>query len=87
MVLDILLELLADLGIIGLRKKKKKSAEQTSPKTIDTNQGKDVSGRTSEEGLPVCAGCHRIVERGAIYELRKAWCVDCYKSYVLKVRE
>ncbi len=86
-MLDILLELLAYLGIRVLKKKKKTDTELTSPETTDPNQGKDISGRASEEGVPVCAGCSRIVEKGAIYELGKTWCRDCYKSHVLKVQE
>ena len=87
MVLDILLELLAYLGIIGLKKKKKKDKELKSPETIDPNQEKDPSGRASHKSVPVCAGCSRIVEKDAVYELGKSWCVDCYKSNILKVQE
>jgi hypothetical protein len=87
MVLDILLELLAYLGILGLKKKKKKNEELKSPEIIDPNLEKDQSGRTSKEGISVCAGCSRIVEKDAVYELGKSWCVDCYKSHVLKIQE
>jgi hypothetical protein len=87
MVLDILLEFLAYLGIRIFRKKKKKDTELTSPETIDPNQEKDHSRRTLQEGVSVCAGCGRIIEKGAIYEIGKTWCRDCYKSNVLKVQE
>lgn len=86
-MLDTLLELLAYLGIIGLKKKKKKSTEQASPEIIDQNQEKDHSGRTSQIGVSVCAGCSRIVEKDAVYELGKSWCMECYKTNVLKVQE
>ncbi len=84
---DIVLELLSYLGIRALKKKKKEDTDLTSAETSDPNQGKDISGRTSAEGVPVCAGCSLTVEKGAIYELGKAWCVDCYKSHVLKIHE
>jgi len=87
MVMDILLEFLAYLGIRVLKKKKKKDTELTSPDTLDRDQGKDHSGRTSPQEVPVCAGCSRIIEKDAIYELGKSWCMDCYKSNVLKVQE
>ena len=86
-MLDILLELLAYLGIRTLKKKKKKGTELKSPETVDPNQEKDPSGRASQKSIPVCAGCSRIVEKDAVYELGKSWCVDCYKSNVLKVQE
>lgn len=82
---DIVLELLSYVGIRALKKKREGNTELTPAETSDPNEGKDISGRTSEEGLPVCAGCSRTVEKGAIYELGKAWCVDCYKHHVLKV--
>jgi hypothetical protein len=87
MVWDTVLELLAYLGIRALKKKKKEDTDSTSAETSGPNLGNDVSGRTSEGGIPVCAGCSRTVEKGAIFEIGKTWCVDCYKSHVLKVRE
>ena len=39
------------------------------------------------ERISVCTDCSRTVEKDAIYELGKTWCVDCYKSNVLKIHE
>ncbi len=87
MVLDILLELLAYLGIIGLKKKKKKDKELKSPISNDSTPKQNRSEGALQEKVSVCAGCNRIIEKGAIYELEKTWCRDCYKSNVLKVQE
>jgi hypothetical protein len=84
---DIVLELLSFIGIRALKKKKREDSESTPGKNIAPNEGKDISGRTSDEGGPVCVGCNRTVEKGAIYEVGKAWCMGCYKSHVLKIRE
>lgn len=84
---DILLDFLAYLGIRSLRKKRREDAESPSPDTIDPSQEQDHSGGETRESNPVCAGCNRIVERGATYELGKAWCQACYKSKVLKIQE
>jgi hypothetical protein len=86
-MLDILLELLADLGIIGLRRKKKKNSELATTEIIDQDQGTNHPRGISQRGIPVCAGCNFKVEKDAIYELGKVWCRDCYKSKVLKVHE
>ena len=86
-MLDILLELLAYLGIIGLKKKKKKDTELKFSITNDPTQKQNRSEGVPQEGVSVCAGCSRIVEKGAIYEVGKSWCMDCYKSSVLKIQE
>jgi formamidopyrimidine-DNA glycosylase len=85
--LDFILEFLAYLGIRVLKKKKKGDTELTNTKTIDQNQEKDRSGRISPEDVPVCAGCNRIIERDAVHESGQVWCMECYKSRVLKVQE
>jgi uncharacterized protein YacL len=86
-VLDIILEFLAYLGIHAFKKKKKENTELISPEIVDSNQEKDQSRRTFQEGVSVCAGCSRIVDKGAIYELEKTSCVDCYKANVLKIQD
>jgi protein-arginine kinase activator protein McsA len=87
MVLDIILEILAYLGFRAFKKKKKTDTDLTSLETVDPNQEKDESRRTFQEGVSVCAGCSRIVKKGAIYEQEKTWCMECYKTNVLKVLE
>jgi hypothetical protein len=86
-VWDIVLEFLAYLGIRALKKKKKEDTDLTSTASNDPNKEKDHSGITSQDSDSVCAGCHRIVEKDAVYELGKSWCMDCYKSHVLKIQE
>jgi hypothetical protein len=86
-VWDIVLELLSFVGLRVLKKKKREDTELTPAETSDPNQGRDITGGTSAEGVPLCAGCNRAVQKGAIYEVGKTWCVDCYKSHVLKVQQ
>ncbi len=84
---DILLEFLAYLGIRSLKKKKGENAELTPTATVDPNKEQNLSGREIREGAFVCAGCGFKFEKGAVHELGKDWCMDCYKSQVLKVQE
>lgn len=86
-MLDILLELLAYLGIRAFKKKKNEDKDLTSTETIDRDQEQDHSGSETRDGISVCAGCNHTVEKGVIYEIGKTWCKDCYKSHVLKVQE
>lgn len=82
-ILDILLFL---LGGGRLRKRKK----EITPVTDETNgliHDHNVVGGMTREGLTVCAGCHRRLEKGAIYELGKVWCTECYKTHVLKIKQ
>jgi hypothetical protein len=87
MVWDFVLEFLAYLGIRALKKKKKEDTESTDAESIVRDQEQDPSGDEKREGISVCVGCNRTVEKGAIYELEKTWCIDCYKSNVLKIHE
>jgi hypothetical protein len=84
---DILLEFLAYLGIRAFKKKKREEADLTSSEAVDLDKDLNHSGGGIREGVPVCAGCSRNIEKGAIYELGKAWCASCYKTHVLKVQE
>jgi protein-arginine kinase activator protein McsA len=45
-----------------------------------SNTEQDTSGEITQEGVSICAGCHRILEEGAVYELGKPWCTECYKT-------
>jgi len=85
-VLDILLEILEFLGFISLRKKKKKHTESTAPESKDPAQEGDRSPGVPQGGVSVCAGCSRRLEEDAVYELGKTWCMECYKSHVLKIQ-
>jgi hypothetical protein len=84
---DLLLELLAVLGIRTFRTKKDKDSESTSSEPDELNRGVSFSERATQKGVSVCAGCSRPVEKGVIHELGKDWCRDCYKSHVLKVQD
>jgi protein-arginine kinase activator protein McsA len=86
-VLDILLELLELLGFVALKKKKKNETEQASPKTYDSIHEQHGAGGIPTERISTCAGCRRTLDRSAIYELGEAWCIECYKTNVLKVKE
>lgn len=83
---EILLELLDLLGIIGLKKKKKKETELISLETNDSTHKQDTSEEVTRQGVSICAGCLRTLEKGAVYELGKAWCMECYKTHVLKIK-
>ncbi|MHA1943814.1 MAG: hypothetical protein ACW96M_05400, partial [Candidatus Thorarchaeota archaeon] len=60
--------------------------ELISLKTNDSTPEQDTSREVTREGVSVCAGCNRMLEKDAIYELGKAWCTECYKTHVLKVK-
>jgi protein-arginine kinase activator protein McsA len=83
---DILLDLLELLGLISLRKKKKGEKEFTSLEINDSTHKQDSSGLVSQQGVSICAGCHRTLEKGAIYESGETWCTECYKTHVLKIK-
>ena len=83
---EILLELLEFLGFIGLRKKKKKEKELNRVETEQSTQRQDSSMEASRRGGSVCAGCHLTIKEGAVYDLGKAWCTECYKIHVLKIK-
>ncbi|UCC40631.1 MAG: hypothetical protein JSV96_04075 [Candidatus Aminicenantes bacterium] len=84
---EVLFELLLDfLGFIGLRKKKKEKIELPSLKTNDSTPKEDTYQEVKREGVSVCAGCARLLEKGAIYEFGKPWCTECYKTHVLKIK-
>jgi protein-arginine kinase activator protein McsA len=83
---ELLIDLLELLGIVGLKKKRKKETELISLETNDSTPEQDTSREVTREGVSVCAGCNRKLEKGAIYELGKAWCTECYKTHVLKVK-
>jgi hypothetical protein len=82
---EILFELLELLGLVGSKKKKKKETESISLETNDSTK-QDTSGEVKQQGGSICAGCHRVLEKGAIYEIGKAWCKECYKAHVLKIK-
>lgn len=86
-MLDILLDFLAYLGIRSLKKKRRENAESPSSETGEPQQDQGLSQSANQQGASVCAGCNSPVDKGAIYELGKTWCVDCYKSHVLKIQE
>jgi protein-arginine kinase activator protein McsA len=83
---DILLDLLELLGLISLRKKKKREKESTSLEINDSAYKQDTSGEVTQQGVSICAGCHRTLEKGAIYESGKTWCMECYKTHILKIK-
>lgn len=69
-----------------VREAKKKNTESTAPETNDPTQERDRSSGLPQGGVAVCAGCNRILDKDIVYELEKAWCRECYKSHVLKIR-
>lgn len=84
---ELLFDLLELLGIIGLKKKKKEEKELISSETNDSTQKQDTSKEVTRQGGSICAGCNRILEIGAVYELGKSWCTECYKTHVLKIKD
>jgi protein-arginine kinase activator protein McsA len=84
LLFDLFLEF---LSLIGLKKKRrKKKTELTLPKTNDSASKQDTFEEVAQEGVSVCAGCNRILEKDVIYELGKPWCRECYKTHVLKIK-
>ena len=84
---DLLIELfLGFLEFLGLKKLKKKITKSASHKTNDLAPEQDTNGKISPQGVPVCAGCNRVLEKDVIYELGKSWCPECYKTHVLKIK-
>jgi len=84
---DLLIELfLGFLEFLGLKKIKKKVTKSASHKTNDLTPKQDTHEELSREGVSVCAGCNRVIEKNIIYELGKSWCPECYKTRVLKIK-
>ncbi len=84
---ELIIDLLLDfLMLIGLRKRKKKDTELTSLTTPDYTS---LQGNTTESSLKdnvVCAGCSSLLDKGVVHEDGKAWCLECYKTRVLKIK-
>ncbi len=83
---ELLADLLELLGIIVFKKKKKQEKELISSETYDSTQKQDISEEVTQQNGSICAGCNRILEKGAVYELGKTWCTECYKTHVLKIK-
>jgi len=84
---EFLLELFLEfLGFLGFRKGKKGMKDLISTKTDDSAPDQETSRGVAQESSLVCSGCNRILEKGAIYELEKSWCNECYKTHVLKIK-
>ncbi len=83
---ELLADLLELLGIISFKKKKKQEKELISSETNDSTQKQDTSEEVARQSSSICAGCNRILEKGAVYELGKSWCTECYKTHVLKIK-
>ena len=85
---EVIIDLLLDfLMLIGLRKKKKKDTELTSPATPDSIPEQGNPMEASLKNNAVCAGCNSLVDKGAVHEDGKAWCLKCYKTRVLKIKD
>jgi len=80
---DLLIEFLA---FLGFKRKKKGEKEFTSLETNDSTHKQDNSSEGTRNSVSVCAGCHSSLEMNAIYEFGKAWCTECYKTHVLKIK-
>lgn len=86
-MLEFLLDLvLMFLELLGIRKRRKKKTEPVASELNDSSPEPIDSGRAVRGDTSVCAGCRRELENGTVYEYGKAWCVDCYKSHVLKIQ-
>jgi protein-arginine kinase activator protein McsA len=68
------------------KKRKKEEAKLVSDETNSSMHNHHEEGEMTKKGLPICAGCHRQLEKDAIYELKKVWCTECYKTHVLKLK-
>ena len=87
-MLDLILDFLLFLfGKRFFKKRKKEEAKLVSDETNSSMHNHHEEKEMTKKGLPVCAGCHCQLEKGAVYELKKAWCTECYKTHVLKIKE
>jgi len=68
------------------KKRKKEEAKLVSDDTNSSMHNHHEEGEMTKKGLPICAGCHCQLEKGAIYEFKKAWCTECYKTHVLRIK-
>jgi hypothetical protein len=74
------------LELLGIRKRRKKKEESTSPAISDSAPRTTNPHETAGVDVTSCAGCRRLLDTGAIYEMGKAWCTDCYKTQILKIQ-
>ena len=81
-----IVDLLEFLGIIAYKKKKKQEKHLNLSETDDSTQKQDTSEEVTQQSGSICAGCNRILEKDAVYELGKPWCTECYKTHVLKIK-
>ena len=86
-MLELLLEIFLDfLAFLGFKKGKRGREDSTSIRTEDSAPSQQTSSDNARDSSLVCSGCNRILEKGAIYELEKSWCSECYKTHVLKIK-
>jgi len=84
---ELLFELFLEfLGFLGFKKRKKGEKDSISLKANDSAPNQETSRGVAQESSLVCSGCHSILEKDVIYELGKNWCMECYKTHVLKIR-
>ena len=83
---DLLVDLLELLGIIDYRKRKKQEKQLNLSETHDPTQKQDTSEEDTQKSESICPGCNLMIEKGAVYEQGKAWCTECYKTHVLKIK-
>lgn len=84
---EFFVDLIELIGMIVIKKKKKKKKELISSEKNDSAQKQESSREVKGQNGSICAGCNRILEKGAIYELGKSWCTECYKTHVLKIKD
>jgi hypothetical protein len=86
-VFELIIDLLLDfLVLIGLRKRKKKDKELTLLKAEDYTPEQGKPEEASLQSDTVCTGCNSLLDKGVIHEDGKAWCLECYKKRVLKIK-
>lgn len=86
---DLILDLLVMFGRDRLkgRKKEQRQSESESPPDADhAYHAYSAEEEVNKLETLVCAGCQRRLKEQAVREMGKIWCMDCYKSHVLKVR-
>ena len=84
---EFLIELFLEfLGFLGFKKRKKGGKDSISMKANDSAPNQETSRGAAQESSLACSGCHRTLEKDAIYELGMVWCTECYKTHVLKIK-
>lgn len=87
---DLILDLLVMFGwdrLKGQKKGEKQTDSENPPEAGHSYQADSSEQKAKRQETLVCAGCQQELKEQAVRELGKVWCMECYKTHVLKIRE